>query len=42
MLGVLEHDDRIDPAPACARLGIRLAPLDATLRRCVGPGAETA
>jgi len=42
MLGVLEHDDRIDPEPACASLGITLTPLDATLRRCVGPEAETA
>lgn len=36
MLGVLEHDDRVDPAPACAALGIRLTPLDETLRRCLG------
>ena len=42
MLGVLDHDDQIDPAPACARLGIALTPLDVTLRRCVGPDAETA
>jgi uncharacterized protein YbjT (DUF2867 family) len=42
MFGVLEHDDRIDPGPACARLGITLTPLDATLRRCVGPDAESA
>jgi NADH dehydrogenase len=41
MLGVLDHDDAIDPAPACQRLGIRLTPLDVTLRRCVGPDAET-
>ena len=33
MLGVLEHDDRIDPAPACARLGIDLTPLDDALRQ---------
>ena len=32
MLGVLEHDDCIDPAPAAARLGLALTPLDATLR----------
>jgi uncharacterized protein YbjT (DUF2867 family) len=36
MLGVLERDDRIDPAPACARLGLTLTPLDETLRRCLG------
>lgn len=42
MLGVLEHDDRIDPAPACRALGLSLTPLDETLRRCVGPGSEAA
>lgn len=35
MLGVLEHDDRVDPRPACEALGIRLTPLDDTLRRVV-------
>lgn len=40
MLGVLEHDDRIDPAPAAKELGITLTPLDTTLRRTVGPDAE--
>jgi uncharacterized protein YbjT (DUF2867 family) len=35
MLGVLEHDDRIDPGPACARLGLKLTPLDETLRCCL-------
>ena len=42
MLGVLDHDDDIDPKPACDRLGIALTPLDETLRRCVGPGSEAA
>lgn len=32
MLGVLEHDDAIDPEPACRRLGIALTPLDEALR----------
>jgi len=32
MLEVLEHDDRVDPRPACAALGIALTPLDDTLR----------
>jgi NADH dehydrogenase len=32
MLGVLEHDDRIDPAPAADQLGLELTPLDDTLR----------
>ncbi len=41
MLGVLEHDDRIDPGPLCGRLGITLTPLDETLRRSLGPGVET-
>lgn len=36
MLDVLEHDDRVDSAPACRALGIELTALDATLRRCVG------
>jgi NADH dehydrogenase len=35
MLGVLEQDDSIDPGPACARLGLKLTPLDDTLRRCL-------
>jgi NADH dehydrogenase len=36
MLGVLERDDRIDPSPCCERLGLKLTPLDETLRRCLG------
>jgi NADH dehydrogenase len=40
MLGVLDHDDRVDTAPALAALGIELTPLDETLRRCLA-GAET-
>jgi NADH dehydrogenase len=35
MLGVLEHDDRVDPGPACDALGLALTPLDETLRRCL-------
>jgi len=35
MLGVLDHDDRIDPAPAAAALGIELTTLAETLRRCL-------
>ena len=35
MLGVLEHDDCIDPRAACRRLGLELTPLDVTLRRCL-------
>ena len=38
MLGVLEHDDRVDPAPACRALGIELTPLDETLRRSLTGG----
>jgi uncharacterized protein YbjT (DUF2867 family) len=41
MLEVLQHDDNVDPAPALARLGIALTPLDETLRRYVGPQSET-
>jgi NADH dehydrogenase len=36
MLGVLEHDDSIDPEPARAKLGIALTPLDAALREALG------
>ena len=35
MLGVLEHDDEVDPSDACRRLGIELTPLDETLRHCL-------
>jgi NADH dehydrogenase len=35
MLGVLDHDDCIDPGEACRRLGIALTPLDETLERTV-------
>ena len=38
MLGVLEHDDRVDPRPACEALGLALTPLDETLRRVVAGG----
>jgi uncharacterized protein YbjT (DUF2867 family) len=31
MLGVLEHDDRIDPLPTARRLGLALTPLERTL-----------
>jgi len=40
MLGILDHDDDIDVSETCKRLGIELTPLDETLRRCVGPGAN--
>jgi len=36
MLGVLDHDDRIDTQPAVESLGLTLTPLDETLRRCLG------
>ena len=35
MLGVLDHDDDIDPGPACAALGVDLTPLDAMLRKTI-------
>ena len=41
MLGVLEHDDDVDPAPAARRLGIELTPLDETLRRALLAGEES-
>ena len=37
MLGVLDHDDRIDPEPAALALGVTLTPLDETLRCCLSP-----
>jgi NADH dehydrogenase len=40
MLGVLEQDDAIDPAPACRALGLALTPLDETLRRCLDRNAD--
>lgn len=40
MLGVLDHDDDIDPGDACERLALNLTPLDETLAKCVGPEAE--
>jgi len=36
MLGVLEHDDCVDPQPALRRLGIALHSLDETLRASLG------
>ena len=41
-LEVILEDDRVDPKPACEKLGIELTPLDETLRRCVGPEAPPA
>ena len=38
MLDVLDHDDRVDPAEACRRLGIALTPLDEMLERTVAHG----
>lgn len=35
MLGVFDHDDRVDPTPAARSLGLRLTPLDQTLRLCL-------
>lgn len=36
MLGVLDHDDHIDPSAALAALGLSLTPLNEALRRCLG------
>jgi len=35
MLGVLDHDDRIDPAAALTALSLSLTPLDQALHRCL-------
>jgi uncharacterized protein YbjT (DUF2867 family) len=40
MLGVLEHDDRIDSREALAALALQLTPLDETLQRFIGPEAS--
>jgi NADH dehydrogenase len=42
MLGVLQHDDRVDTGPACARLGLTLTPLDDTLAYCLRDASEIA
>ena len=41
MLGVLQHDDRIDTAVACERLGLELTPLYDTLAHCLRETQET-
>lgn len=41
MLGVLEQDDVIDPAPAREALGLSLTPLDAALRTALGEETAT-
>ena len=42
MLGVLEHDDAIDPAPAARRLGLVLTPLADTLAHTFGAAERLA
>jgi len=42
MLGVLQHDDRIETGPACQRLGIELTSLNETLAHCLRDPQETA
>jgi len=39
MLGVLEHDDAIDPKPACEALDLALTPLDEALRQALAEGS---
>ena len=41
MLGVLDHDDQVDPGAALEKLGIELTSLEAMLSRCIAddPGA---
>ena len=41
MLGVLDHDDQIDPAAAARRLGVVLSPLDDALRATLVESAGT-
>lgn len=40
MLGVLDHDDRIDVEPACKALGMSLTSLDDTIRKIASPVAH--
>ena len=42
MFDILQHDDRVDPAPFCKALDLELTPLEETLRDHVGPGSENA
>jgi uncharacterized protein YbjT (DUF2867 family) len=35
MLGVLDHDDQLDPTPALTALSMSLTPLDQALKRCL-------
>ena len=42
MLGVLEHDDEIDPQPAATRLGLALTPLAETLAHTFAPEKQAA
>jgi NADH dehydrogenase len=42
MLGVLEHDDEIDPRPAAQRLGLALTPLAETLAHTFAPEKRAA
>jgi len=41
MLDVLQHDDRVNAAAACQRLGIQLVPLDETLAHVLRDQQET-
>ena len=41
MLDVLQHDDRVDTAPACKQLDLALTPLDETLQKCLGPETDS-
>lgn len=41
MLGVLQHDDQVDPLPAARALGIDLTPLDEALRECLAAPGDT-
>ena len=41
MLGVLDHDDRVDVGPACKLLSLDLTPLDETLRTVLRVEKET-
>ena len=41
MLGVLDHDDHIDPGTALSALGLELTPLNEALRHCLDPDSPS-
>ncbi len=42
MFEIMQHDDQVNPAIFCEKLGIELTPLDQTLKDLIGPESEYA